>query len=280
MTHSQIPDPEVTKVQGELALEKLDQKLSNRPSMRQVVIVAAIAAITAALLIGGLALMLATRAASDTADLRYREDARNAQAAEDRKQIKEAQAELRRANKILKSRGQEPVDAPGPNDDLSETLASAAAAQVLAELPNRQTTAGEIAEMITEHLRDNPQGPSSQTLAGLIADYLRDNPPPRGEKGDPGEPGTPGEPGQPGTSGADAPPPTQEQINAAVVTYCLEQPGGTCEGPTGAAGKDAPVPVSTEFVTNSDTGDCEYVMTFDTGLKLAAVTNKIMCLGN
>lgn len=54
-----------------------------------------------------------------------------------------------------------------------------------------------------------------------------------GEAGRPGEPGDKGDAGQPGEQG---PGPTDEQIAAALVSYCAEH--GDCIGPTGPSGAD------------------------------------------
>lgn len=87
----------------------------------------------------------------------------------------------------------------------------------------------------------SPSGPTQQQVNTAVARYCNGNNC-TGPKGDPGEdatgePGEPGQPGAPGAQGEQGPGPSDEQIAAAVDTYCA---GGNCTGPKGDPGSQGP----------------------------------------
>ncbi|WP_223166461.1 hypothetical protein [Nonomuraea sp. SYSU D8015] len=112
--------------------------------------------------------------------------------------------------------------------------------------PGRPPTSAEISAAVAAYLRQNPpssgRAPSKAEIAAAVSAYLRENPPPagpRGEKGEPGEtvtgpPGPAGEPGKDGVDGKDStvpgpkgdpgPPPSAEQISAAVEAWLQANP--------------------------------------------------------
>jgi hypothetical protein len=98
-------------------------------------------------------------------------------------------------------------------------------------------------------------GPTAAQVAAAVAQYCNargqctstPTPGPPGPSGKPGTNGKPGEDGKNGAKGEQGDPPTSDQIAAAVISYCANQPGGSCvgetgpAGPTGASGPAGPV---------------------------------------
>jgi hypothetical protein len=183
-------------------------------------------------------------------ELRTEQTATRAAADEVRRIADEAAADAAAANAELASRGQEqvPVPAPGEASD-SEVLVAAATARVLASLPDSQpVTAGAIAAEVANYLTRNPPtpvGPTMGQIADAVAAYLQANPPPRGQDGQDGRNGDDGadgrdgvtppcmsEPnqcrGEDGEDGQDGPPPTAEEIRAALDAYFVDNPIPPC----------------------------------------------------
>ena len=153
---------------------------------------------------------------------------------------REAAEQAALANDVLAERGQATVPVPtvGQAQD-ADVLVAAATARVLAALPDAQpVTAGAIALAVADYMTRNPITPASPTagqIADAVAAYLIANPPPagapgvQGEKGDPGEPGAQGPMGIPGETG---PPPTAEEIRAALDSYLADNPIPPCPAGT------------------------------------------------
>lgn len=74
-------------------------------------------------------------------------------------------------------------------------------------------------------------GPTAVEVHAAVVAYCADG----RCRGKPGQAGVPGQPGIRGEPGSD---PTDEQIRSAVLNYCLQQPGGSCEGAPGQNGTD------------------------------------------
>jgi hypothetical protein len=129
------------------------------------------------------------------------------------------------ANAELARRGQQqvPIPQPGQAQD-SDVLVAAAAARVLASLPDLRPTAAELGAAIAQYVSANASrfGPSPQQIGAAVAAHLTENPPPSGPPGAPGEPGAKGEKGDKGD------PPTQQEIQAAFDAYIRDNPNALC----------------------------------------------------
>lgn len=145
------------------------------------------------------------------------------------------------ANDVLAERGQAtvPVPAVGQAQD-ADVLVAAATARVLASLPDAQpVTAGAIAQAVADYMTRNPLTPASPTagqIADAVAAYLIVNPPPAGAPGATGATGATGERGEQGEMGLPGeagPPPTAEEIRAALDSYLTDNPIPPC--PAGTA---------------------------------------------
>jgi hypothetical protein len=168
------------------------------------------------------------------------------QTTEQSRQLAEkAYEEAKQANAILLARGQAPVPVPPPSDNPADTIASAAAAKVVAQLPKNQTNAQDIAPIIGQYLADHPQGPTAAQIANQISAYFATNPIPPGKQGEPGEKGEQG------------PPPTTEQILASITTYCSTR--NECRGPTGDPGPQG-ISITNTAITRID-GTCVFQVT-------------------
>ncbi|MFD8496350.1 hypothetical protein [Amycolatopsis sp. NPDC059657] len=182
------------------------------------------------------ALLFSVGSASLTFTLYGRQDATDAAVASLRQQAQESKAAGDRANAELEQRGLAgvPIPAPGTAPD-TEVIVSAAAARVLASLPDDvRPTSGMLGRAVADYIAENPvtpAAPTPQQISAALAGYFLTSPPPSGPTG---EPGTPGEPGQPGTTGAtgatgpQGPPPTAEQIQAAFSAYVQDHPDVLC----------------------------------------------------
>lgn len=183
-------------------------------------LVIANAVVTALVVIAGgvvLASILSGQAANDAAITALRE------------QAEEAAQEGDEANRELRRRGQLPVPIPRPGTaEDSEVIIAAAAARVLASLPDPKPTPQQLGQAIATYLAEHPirpGRPTPQQLAEAVAGYLATNPPPEGE---PGERGEPGEPGEQGPQGEPGRPPTRDEIEAAFAAYLTEHPDALC----------------------------------------------------
>ena len=204
----------------------LVREVNDRPTRREMRKTALIAAVVVSSILSAVAILVGYNAGQEAAEAQQQVF----QAEQDRKQYREAidgsLRELRESNAELRRRGQQPVPEPDPQDITpQDATATAAAAKVLATLPDFSPSDQELGQAIARYIMTNPQGPSREMLAELVAAYLNDNPPQRGSEGPQGEIGEQG------------PPVTQEQILLAVQEVCSQQPGGTCEGPEGPEGQ-------------------------------------------
>jgi hypothetical protein len=140
----------------------------------------------------------------------------------------QAKLQGEQANAALERRGQEPVPIPQPGDaDDSDVLVAAAAAQVLEMLPDTSVTEAEVAAAIVKVAAGNRAlfAPSPQQIAAEVAGYFVLNPPPAGLTG---PSGSPGRDGADGRDGEDAPPPTAEELQAAVDAHIRDNPNALC----------------------------------------------------
>lgn len=207
--------------QAETSIEhKLDGKTSKRDVVRIATIVAVVVAVFgAAISIGVSALALGqSNRVRDASEVQAQQLQSNQELA--RKAYEAAQA----ANGQLTARGQTPVPVPPPNpDDPTGTIVAASAARVLAQLPPAPTAEQVAQRLASDQLLNPPSMPIAQVSA-VVASYLKDNPPPKGDPGTPGENGEPGKNGENGHDGKDAPPPTDQQIQDAFVSYVQAHP--------------------------------------------------------
>lgn len=194
---------------------QMEHDIEAKPSRREVVRIAVLAAIVISVLGSAFSIGISTLAlgqvTQNSADIRTNE--RLAQQAYDAAQG---------ANSQLAARGQNPVPVPPPNpEDPTATIVAASAARVLAALP-KAPTAQQVAQQLAADQALNPPAPAPSAVIAIIADYLREHPVPPGPTGPKGEPGTEGKAGTDGKDGATGPqgppgrPPTAEEIQAAM----------------------------------------------------------------
>jgi hypothetical protein len=118
---------------------------------------------------------------------------------------------------------------PGPTDEQVYDAVAAYLADhpVTAEGPS----SAEIAAAVAEHLRDHPPGPTPEQVSAALVAYLTEHPPEPGADGQDGVDGAPGPPGPAGPEGPPGdrgPPPTAEEVAAAVQAYMEEHPLPDC----------------------------------------------------
>lgn len=111
--------------------------------------------------------------------------------------------------------------------------------------PGRAPTQAEVSAAVSVYLKDNPppegRAPTMAEIITAVSGYLQEHPPaagpagPAGEKGDKGDQGDPGATGPQGDRGEQGPPPTDEQIRAAVAAY-FDSHTFTCEPEDPAGG--------------------------------------------
>lgn len=158
-------------------------------------------------------------------------EATDAAVTEVRRLAEEAKTAGEAANTALLQRGQPPVPIPEPGEaEDSEVLVAAATAQVLEMLPDTSPTDAELADAIVRVAAANRQlfAPSPQQIATEVAGYFTLNPPPTGPPGPSGTPGRNGQDGADGRDGQDAPPPTAEELQAAVGAHLRDNPDALC----------------------------------------------------
>lgn len=193
----------------------MEHELEAKPSRREVVRIAVLAAVVISVLGSAFSIGISTLALGqvnqNAADIRTNE--RLAQQAYDAAQG---------ANSQLTARGQAPVAVPPPNaEDPTATIVAASAARVLAALP-KTPTAEQVAQQLAADQALNPPAPAPSAVVRVVADYLAQHPAPAGPTGERGQPGTNGENGKDGDTGPmgpegkQGPPPTAEQIQAAM----------------------------------------------------------------
>lgn len=210
---------------GEDALGRAEHQLASKPGRREVTKISTVVAIVVSVLMGGVAITVSTLANSQAATTAAAQQAGEKQAAADRKLAQDAYQAAQDANQALKNRGQAPVSLPDPGSaDPTDTLVAAAAARVLAQLPDLRPSAAALGQAIAEYFISNPitpVGPTPGQISRAVAEYLEANPPAPGEDGAPGQSGTNG---KDGANGKDGQPPTDAQIQQAFVAYVQANP--------------------------------------------------------
>jgi len=201
--------------------EKLEHDIEAKPSRREVVRIAVIAAVVISVLGSAFSIGISTLALGQThqtaADVRANE-----------KLAQQAYDAAQAANGQLTARGQASVPVPPPNpEDPTQTIVAASAARVLAALPPTPT-AQQVAHQLAADQALNPPAPAPSAVIAIVADYLAAHPAPPGPTGEPGKPGTNGENGTNGKDGETGPqgeqgekgekgdPPTAAEIQAAM----------------------------------------------------------------
>jgi hypothetical protein len=228
----QRPDIAQTLQAGTAATNVLGRDLDKKADRSTVWI----AATVAALISSAVSIAIAVPGAIQGAKQAAVADTIASQQAENRERADAAYETAVAANEELKRRGQPQVAVPEPDgrgDDL-DTFIPAAVAGVLAALPEhvRQPTADEIASTVIAYMRANPvPGVTPQQVAEATGQWLRENPPPPGPAGQDGQDG---QDGVDGKNGADAPPPTDEQVRAAVDGILAENPDILCAATGGS----------------------------------------------
>jgi hypothetical protein len=143
-----------------------------------------------------------------------------------RRLAEEAQQQGAAANEELRRRGQAPVPIPAPGTAAdSEVLTAAAAAKVLAQLPDMRPTAVQLGAAVADYIARHPitpLGPTPGQIAAELAGYFVTNPPPAGPAGPTGAPGPRGEKGDTG------PPPKSEDIQREFAAYLQANPNALC----------------------------------------------------
>lgn len=216
--------------EGEQATQAAETTLASKPGRREVTRIAVVAAMAASLLMCGVSVAISTLAYSSAAETSAAQQAQAKEFESNKKLAQQAYDSAREANAALIARGQAPVSIPAPGNDsaaFGDTLVASAAAQVLAQLGTRPTSA-ELGRGIAEYFVANPitpAGPSPGLISSALAGYLQTNPPLSGEPGKPGENGSNGEDGADGKDGADAPPVTDADIQRSFVDYVTANPG-------------------------------------------------------
>jgi len=106
---------------------------------------------------------------------------------------------------------------PGPSDSQVYT----AVARYLADNPvtAEGPSSAQIAVAVANYLRDYPPGPTPEQVSAAVASYLTANPPAAGEPGTDGADGATGPPGPEGPQGETGPPPSAEDVAAAVQAW-------------------------------------------------------------
>lgn len=176
-------------------------------------------------------LLMSSAVAIAVAQLYARQAQVAAAVSETRQLAENAKAAGDAANAELVRRGQAPVPIPRPGQAQdSEVLVAAAAARVLQSLPNVTPTATDLAAAVGAYVASNPGrvGPSPQQVIDAIAAYFAQSPPPSGPPGPTGVQGEPGVPGTQGERGERGPPPTAEEIRAALSEYLRDNPDVLC----------------------------------------------------
>lgn len=135
-----------------------------------------------------------------------------------------------------------PVVSPPPSPAPAQSGAPGKAGPSgAAGAPGRTPTQTEVGAAVSAYLKSNPppkgRAPTMAEIITAVTGYLTEHPPPAGPagaKGDQGDKGDPGDAGSQGDRGEQGPPPTDEQIRAAVAAY-FDSHTFTCEpeDPTG-----------------------------------------------
>lgn len=199
----------------------LGHRIDNKPSRREVIRIAALVALVGALLGSALSIGVSVLALGQVARQESRTTALGSDVANSRELAQKAYQAAEAANSQLTARGQTPVPVPPPSaDDPTSTIVAASAARVLAQLPPVPTAEQVAQRLASDQLLNPPAVPVAQVSA-TVASYLQANPPSKGDQGEPGQTGTPGANGRDGDPG---PPPTDQQIQDAWVSYVQAHP--------------------------------------------------------
>lgn len=216
---------EETLAQGQAAADEADHQIAVRPERREVVRIAVIAAIVITLLGVAVSIGVSMLALSSSARTAAETEANSRDLAASQKLAQQAADAAQEANDTLRSRGQAPVPVPPPDpNDPIDTLTSAAAARVLAQLPEIRPSAAQLGGAVADYLIANPPGPSAGQISQALAGYFATNPPPSGPRGPRGDTGTTGQDGANGADGQPGAAPSAADIQAAFVDYVKTHP--------------------------------------------------------
>jgi hypothetical protein len=197
---------------------KLEHEIETKPSRREVVRIAVIAAVAISVLGSAFSIGVSTLALSQTHQTA-------SDVAANQRLAQQAYDAAQAANGQLSARGQAQVPVPPPSsDDPTATIVAASAARVLAALPPAPS-AQQVAQQLAADQALNPPAPAPAAVISVVADYLAAHPAPAGPTGETGQPGTNGTNGQngkdgdtgpAGPEGKQGPPPTAQQIQDAM----------------------------------------------------------------
>lgn len=226
---------EHTQRVAQAAVVAADEAIKARPTRRQSTRTAIIVAIVATVFGMAVSIGVSSLAFGESARVAAAQQDAQQQTEQNRQLAEQAYDAAKQANTQLSSRGQAQVPVPAPDStDPTKTIVAAAAAAVLAKLPPAPgPSAQQVAAAVGEYLTLNPAIVPPGQIINSVAAYLKANPPaagPQGEPGTDGEQGSQGEQGpqgpqgDPGTPGADGHTPTQDEINAAFVTWAQANP--------------------------------------------------------
>lgn len=136
---------------------------------------------------------------------------------------------------------QGPQGEPGPGPSDAQVYAAVAAYLVDNPVTAEGPSSAEIATAVANYLSEYPPGPTPAQVAAAVAEYLTANPPAAGAAGANGTDGAdgaagvdgaPGPPGPEGPQGETGPPPSAEDVAAAVQEWMDANPFPDCEGGT------------------------------------------------
>jgi hypothetical protein len=241
---------------------KLEHEIETKPSRREVVRIAVLAAIVISVLGSAFSIGVSTLALSQTHQTA-------SDVAANQRLAQQAYDAAQAANGQLTARGQASVPVPPPSsDDPTGTIVAASAARVLAALPPAPT-AQQVAQQLAADQALNPPAPAPAAVISIVADYLAAHPAPAGPTGEAGQPGTNGTNGQNGKDGdtgpvgpegKQGPPPNAEQIQDAMCPSTtgrlgtasrLKADDGTMYTIYGCIVEEIPSPTSSETPTTT-----------------------------
>lgn len=233
----QRPETEEQLTIGLAAASTLGRSMDRKADRGEVYKIALAAALVVSMVMGGVAIFIATVAARDASAVSAAQVAAEAAQRkandENRQRAEQAYQVAIQVNQELQRRGQPPVPVPPPSANSDGTVIAAAAARVLASLPpqvGRAPTAEELGRAVANYLSANPPGPSASQISAAVANYLRDSPPAPGATGPAGPKGDSGPKGDQGPEGKPGPPPTQSEIIAAFESAVAANPSLLCGG--------------------------------------------------
>lgn len=175
---------EALSAQSQLTQEAIEQ-VRRQPTRQDVTRAANSArgwAVVAACIAAALAIAVSVLAVRTTAQTAATEQARELVASQehaaDALTAQAAYTAAQQANQQLAAQGKPQVAVPTPQQgDSTNTLVSAAAAQVLASLPANigQPTAQQLGAAIASYIAANPQGPTAAEIASSVSTYFAAN---------------------------------------------------------------------------------------------------------